>query len=80
MLKRSIETIFDKWMHFQISFPLLLREWQVIKDLLCMRDIAEKSLNWLLLLLILKSSKFQGKAPVLESLFNKVAGLRAQIT
>ena len=34
--------------------------------------MAEKSLNTLLLLLILKSSKFP------RSLFNKVAGLRAQ--
>ena len=44
------------------------------------KDIAEKSLNRLLLLLILKSSKFHRKAPVLESLFNKVAGLRAQLS
>ena len=43
-----------KWMHFQIS--LSLRELQIIRDWLCVRDIAETSLNRLLLLLILKSS------------------------
>ena len=42
--------------------------------------IAEKSLNKLLLLLILKSRKFNKKTPVLESLFIKAAGLRAQIS
>ena len=45
---------FGKWMHFQIS--LSLWELQVIRDWLCVRDIAETSLNRLLLLLILKSS------------------------
>ena len=49
----------------------------MIRNLLCVLDIAEKSLNRLLLLLILKSSKFHRKTPVLEFLFNKVAGLRA---
>ena len=39
------------------------------------KDIAEKSLNRLLLLLILKIGKFQRKTPGLESLFNK--GLQA---
>ena len=39
---------------FQIS--LSLRELQVIRDLLCVTDITEKSLNILLLLLFLKSS------------------------
>ena len=41
-------------MHFQIS--LSLQELQVITDWLYVRDIAEKSLNRLLRLLILKSS------------------------
>ena len=41
-------------MHFQIS--LLLRELQAIRDWLCVRDIAEISLNRLLLFLILKGS------------------------
>ena len=41
-------------MHFQIS--LSLWELQVVRDWLCVWDIAEKSLNRLLLLLILKSS------------------------
>ena len=41
-------------MDFQIS--LSLWELQVIRDWLCVRDIAETSLNRLLLLLILKSS------------------------
>ena len=41
-------------MHFQIS--LSLWELQIIRDWLCVRDIAETSLNRLLLFLILKSS------------------------
>ena len=45
-------------MHFQIS--LSLWQLQVIRDLLCVRDIAEKSLNKLLLLVILKSSHRSG--------------------
>ena len=49
------ELHFGKCMYFQIS--LLLWELQVIKDLLCVRDIAEKSSNRLLLLLILKKKK-----------------------
>ena len=44
------------------------------------KDIVEKSCNRLLLLLILKSSKFHSKTPVLESLFGKVAGMRAQLS
>ena len=43
---------FGKWMHFQIS--LSLWELQVIRDLLCVGDIVEKSLNKLSLLIILK--------------------------
>ena len=62
-------------MYFQIS--LSLWELHVIKDLLCIRDIAEKSLNRLLPLLFIKNSKFHRKKLVLESLFNKVTGLRA---
>ena len=50
----------------------------MIRDLLYVIDIAEKSLYRVLLLLIIKSSKFH-KAPSLESLFNKVAGLKAQL-
>ena len=46
------EQHFGKWMHFQISWSLW--ELQVIEDLLCVRDIAGKSSNRLLLLLILK--------------------------
>ena len=45
-----------------------------------LKDIAEKSLNRLLPLLILKSSKFHKETPVLGSLFNKVAGLRTQLS
>ena len=66
-----------------------LWELQVIRDLLCLRGIPEKSLNRMLLLLILKTShrkysikksawkfcQFHKKIPV--SLFNKFAGLRA---
>ena len=44
------------------------------------KDKAEKSSNRLLQLLILKSSRFHGKAPVLKSPFNKDAGLRAHIS
>ena len=65
-------------MHFQIC--LLLSEMQVIRDLLCVKDVVEESLNRLLLLLILKNSKFHRKIPVLESLFNKVAGMRLQLS
>ena len=73
-------------MHFQIS--LSLWELQVGRDWLCVRDIAETSLNRLLLFLILKSShrscsvekgvlkNFKGKH-LCWKLFNKVAGLRA---
>ena len=43
---------FGKWMHFQIS--LSLWELQVIRDLLCVGDVVEKSLNKLSLLIILK--------------------------
>ena len=53
---------------------------QVIRDLLCVKDVVEESLNRLLLLLILKNSKFHRKIPVLESLFNKVAGMRLQLS
>ena len=45
-------------MQFQIS--LSLWQLQVIRHLLCVRDIAEKSLNRLLLLVILKSSHRRG--------------------
>ena len=48
------EQVFGKWMHFQIR--LSLSELQVMRDWLCLRDIAETSLNRLLLFLILKSS------------------------
>ena len=68
---------FGKCMHFQIC--LSLWELQVIRDLLCVRDIAGISLNRLLLLLVLKSSKFHRKTPVLGSLFNIVVRLRAQL-
>ena len=78
---------FGEWMDFQISLPLW--DWQVIRDCLCVRDIAKTSLNKLLLLLILKSScpsrscsvekgalrNFTGKHLVLEYLFNKVTGV-----
>ena len=49
-----LEQDFGRWMHFQIS--LSLWELQVIRDWLCVRVIAETSLNRLLLFLILKSS------------------------
>ena len=52
-----------KWMHFQIS--LSLWELQVIKNLLCVRDIAGISSNRLLQLLI----KFHLKPTVLKFLF-----------
>ena len=45
-----------------------------------LKDKTEKSLNRLLPLLILKSSKFHKETPVLGSRFNKVAGLRAQLS
>ena len=73
------------------KFNLLLWELQVIRDLLCVRGISEKSLSRLLQLLILKtshrrcsvkkvllkSSQFHRKIPVLEPLFNKFADMRA---
>ena len=64
-------------MHFQIS--LSLWELQVIKDLLCVRDIAGISSNRLLLLLILKKKKsnFTWNQLCWSLLFNKVAWLRA---
>ena len=62
-------------MHFQISLSLL--ELQVIKELLRVRDIAEKPSNRLLLLLLFKKITFHLKPTVLKSLFNKVARLRA---
>ena len=60
---------------------MLLREFQVIRDLLCLRGIPDKSLNRMLQLLILKTShrkcsvkksawkscQFHRKIPVLES-------------
>ena len=76
-----------KWIHFQISLSLC--QLQMIRYLLCVRDIAQNFLNTLLLLFILKSSelpevycrkrcsyrfrKFFRKTAVLDSLFNKVA-------
>ena len=48
----------------------------MIRDFLCVRGIAEISSTRLLLLFILKSSKFHRKTPVLKSLFNKVAGMK----
>ena len=59
---------------------LSLWELQVIRDLFCVRNIAEKSLNRFLLLLILKSSKFHRKTPVFESLFSKVPVPRQGLT
>ena len=47
-------------MHFQISFSLCLLEFselQVVRDWLCVKDMAETCLSRLLLLLILKSSR-----------------------
>ena len=44
------------------------------------KNIPEKSLNRLLLLLILKNSKFHKKTAVMEFIFNKGAGLRAQLS
>ena len=84
-----MEEVLGEWMYFQIS--LLLWEVQVIRDLLCVRDIGETSFNRLLLLLILKSSheRCSIEKGVLKnfanftekhlcwSLFNKVAKLRA---
>ena len=62
-------------MHFQISFVNA----RVADDqrFAVRKDIAEKSLNRLLLLLILRSSKFHTETP-LWSLFNKVTGLREE--
>ena len=59
-----------KWMEFQIS--LSLWELQVIKDLLCIRDIAGISSNRLLLLLI----KFYLKPTCWSFYFSNVAWLR----
>ena len=56
-------------MHFQISLPLW--ELQMIKDLLCVRDIAGISSNSLLLLLITWNQLCW------SFLFNKAAWLRA---
>ena len=56
-----------KWMHFQIS--LSLWELQVIKDLLCVRDIAWKSSNRLLLLLILKKNQISLETNCVEVYF-----------
>ena len=80
------EQVFGNLMHFQIS--LSFWELQVVRDWLCVRDIAETSLNRLLLFLILKSHRscpvekgvlidFTKKTLLLEPLFNKFAGLRA---
>ena len=49
----------------------------MIKDLLCVRDIAGKFSNRLLLLLIFKKINFYLKPTMSKSLFNKVACLRA---
>ena len=77
---------FGKWMYFQIS--LSLWKLQVTRDLLCVRDIAEKCLNRLLLLkssyqrcmaekdVFKKFKNFLGKH-LCWNFFNKVAGLRA---
>ena len=46
----------------------------------CCARIVENFLNRLLLLLIFKRSKFQRKSPLLESPFNKVTRIRAQLT
>ena len=55
MLRNALsEQVFSKWIQFQIS--LSFWELQVTRDSLGVRDIAETSLNRLLLLLILKSS------------------------
>ena len=55
MLRNALsEQVFSKWIQFQIS--LSFWELQVTRDCLGVRDIAETSLNRLLLLLILKSS------------------------
>ena len=62
-------------MHFQIS--LSFWELRMIRDFLCEADIAGKSLNRLLLLFILKSSKFHRIRPVFGSLFYRLPGLRA---
>ena len=42
-------------MHFEIS--LSLREWHWIKELLCVKDVAGKSSNMLLVLPILKKNQ-----------------------
>ena len=52
--KNALWEVFDKWSQFQIV--LSFWELQVIRDLLYVRDIGEKYLNRLLLLLNLKSS------------------------
>ena len=69
------EQHFGRWMHFQLS--LSLWELQVIKDLLCVKDIAGKSSNRLLLLLILKKNQISLEANIVEGSFNKVVCLRA---
>ena len=76
----AIWKVFGKWRHFQIS--LLLREMQVIRYFSCVRDIGEKYLSRLLDCCCCLSwkvatrglRKFYRKTPVLEALFNKVAG------
>ena len=79
IFKRYIGTIFGKCMHFQTCVSLW--ELQVARDLLCLvREIVEKSLKRLLLLLILKSSTFHRKTPVLVSCRNKFGGLRAELS
>ena len=51
----------------------------MIRDFLCVRGIAEISSTRLLLLFILKSSKFHRKTPVLKSLSSNVAGTNAGV-
>ena len=90
--KSVTDTLYrKKFLVSECIFKISLRELQVIRDLLCVRCIPEKSLNRLLLLLVWKTSQrrcsvkkrpwkscqFHRKIPVLESLFIKFAGLKA---
>ena len=67
------EQVSGKWMHFQIC--LLLWELQVIRDLLCVGEIAEHFVT----VACLKKQQILRENTCVGVFFNKVAGLRAQI-
>ena len=58
-LRACSKSVTEKFLvrRYIFKFSLSLWELQVIRDLLCLRGISEKSLNRMLLLLILKTSR-----------------------